>query len=64
MRASYFLTTFNTELGRFWYTVMPFGITVAGDIFQQKLDQCFRHLKNVIVTTDNLIVVGKNHKEA
>ena len=32
--ASSFLTTFNTELGRFWYTVMPFGITVAGDVFQ------------------------------
>ena len=32
--ASSFLNTFNTELGRFQYTVMPFGITVAGDIFQ------------------------------
>ena len=29
-----FLTTFNTELGRFWYTIMSFGITVAGDVFQ------------------------------
>ena len=28
------LTTFNTELGRFQYTIMPFGITVAGDVFQ------------------------------
>ena len=33
--ASSFLTKFNTELGRFWYTVMLFGITVAGDVFQQ-----------------------------
>ena len=32
--ASSFVTTFNTELGRFRYTVMAFGITVAGDIFQ------------------------------
>ena len=32
--ASSFLTYFNTELGRFWYTVMPFGIAMAGDIFQ------------------------------
>ena len=31
---SHFLTTFNTKLGRFQYTVMPFGITVAGDVFQ------------------------------
>ena len=36
--ASSFLTTFNTKLGRFWYTVMPFSFTMAGDIFQQKLD--------------------------
>ena len=26
-KASSFLTTFNTELGRFWYTIMPFGAT-------------------------------------
>ena len=32
--ASSFLTTFNTELGRFQYTIMPFGITVVGDVFQ------------------------------
>ena len=31
--ASSFLTTFNTELGRFRYTAMPFGTTVVGDIF-------------------------------
>ena len=29
--ASSFLTTFNTELWRFRYTVMPFGTTVAAD---------------------------------
>ena len=37
--ASSYLTTFNTEFGRFQYTVMPFGATVAGDIFHRKLDQ-------------------------
>ena len=31
--ASSYLTTFNTELGRFRYTVMSFGTTVAGDAF-------------------------------
>ena len=61
--ASSFLTTFNTEFGRFWYTVMPFGITIAGDIFQWKLDQCFSHLKNVIIITDDIMVVRQNQKE-
>ena len=43
---------------------MPFGITVAGDVFQQKLDQCFGHIKNVIVIANDVMVVGKkqNHR--
>ena len=32
--ASSFCTTFNTELGKFRYTIMPFGVAVAGDAFQ------------------------------
>ena len=44
---------------------MPFGATVACDVFQRKLDQCFRHLQNVIVIGDDIMVVGKqpNHKD-
>ena len=32
--ASSYLTTFNTEIGRYRFAVIPFGITVAGDMFQ------------------------------
>ena len=32
--ASSYLSTFNTELGRFRYMVMQLGITVTGDAFQ------------------------------
>ena len=53
------LATFNTEIGRFRYTVMPFGLIVAGDVFQCKLDQCFGDLKNVIVIADDIMIVGK-----
>ena len=44
---------------------MPFGATVVGDVFQRRLDQCFGHLKNVIVITDDIMVVGKqpNHRD-
>ena len=58
-----FQTMFNTKFGRFHYTVMPFGITITGDIFQQKLDQCFSHWKNVIVIADDIIVIRKNQRE-
>ena len=63
--ASSFLTTFNTEIGRFRYTVMPFGATVAGDLFQYKLDQYFGMIKQVIVIADDIMIVGKqqNHRD-
>ena len=63
--ASAFLTTFNTEIGRFRYTVMPIGITVAREVFQRKLDQCFGKTDQVIVIVDDIMMVGKqqNHKD-
>ena len=62
---SSYLMTFNTEFGRYRYTVMPFGATVAGNVFQRKLDQCFGHLENIIVIADDIMVAGKqsNHKD-
>ena len=63
--ASSFLTTFNTELGRFHYTVMPFGATAAGDVFQHKQDQCIGSIRHVIVIADDIIIVGykQNHSD-
>ena len=62
---SSYMTTFNTEFGRYRYTVMPFGATVVGDVFQCKLDECFGYIPNVIVIADDIIIVGKqpNHKD-
>ena len=53
------------EFGRYRYTVMLFGTTVTGDIFQRKLDQCSGHLHNVVVIANDIMVVGKqpNHKD-
>ena len=38
---------------------MPFRATVAGDVFQCKLDQCFGHIKQVIAIADDTMIVGK-----
>ena len=47
---------------------MPFGAMVAGDVFQCKLNQCFGHIRNVIVIADDTMVTGKqnhlNHDQA
>ena len=63
--ASSYLTTFNTAFGRYHYTTMPFSITVAGDVFQRKLHQYFGKIDNVIVITDDIMVVGnqQNHRD-
>ena len=39
--ASSYLTTFNTEFGRYCYTVMPFGATVMDDVFSEKTRPMF-----------------------
>ena len=37
---------------------MPFGVNVAGDVFQQKLDEIFGKLTQVMCIADNIMVVG------
>ena len=58
------VSSYLTEVDRYTFAVMPFGIMVAGDVFQQKLDECFGHIKNLIIITDDIMVIGKqqNHK--
>ena len=34
---------------------MPFGATVAVDVFQGKLDECFGKLKQVIIIGDDIM---------
>ena len=38
---------------------MPFGASVARDLFQLKLDQCFGMIKQVVVIADDIMIVGK-----
>ena len=37
---------------------MPFGMNVAGDVFQHKLDKIFGKLKNVMCIAEDIMVVG------
>ena len=62
---SSYLTTFGTEYGRFRFTIMPFGITIAGDVFQRKLDTIFGNLSQVACIADDIIVIGykANHSD-
>ena len=44
---------------------MPFGIMVAGGLFQHKLDECLGHIKNLIMNADGIMVIGRkqSHKD-
>ena len=37
---------------------MPFRATVAGNISQCKLDSIFLNLENVMIITDDIMVIG------
>ena len=55
---SSYLTTFGTEYGRFRLTIMPLDITVAGDVFQRKLDTIFGNLTQVACIADDITIMG------
>jgi len=60
------LTTFLTPLGRYLYLRMPFGIRLAPDVFESKLQECLADLPGVRVIRDDILVVGygENDSEA
>ena len=55
---SSYLTTFGTEYGRFQLTIMSLDITVAGDVFQRKLDTIFGNLTQVACIADDITIMG------
>ena len=52
------LTTFNTPFGRFKWKRMPFGISPAGEIFQQRLDQAIDDLEGARTVADDILITG------
>ena len=45
--ASSLLTTFNTPWGKFRWLRLPFGLKIASDVFQERLDRVLRLLEGV-----------------
>ena len=52
-------TTFGTQYGRYQWNRMPFGITLAPEIFQRMLQQSLDGLKGVLIIANDILVVGK-----
>ena len=60
------LTTFNTPLGRMKWKRMPFGISVAPEEFQRRIDDNLEGLEGVKAIADDILIWGdgENFEEA
>ena len=52
------LTTFGTPYGRYRWARLPFGVSVAPELFQRKLDKELEGLSNVAKIADDILVWG------
>ena len=56
-------TTFNTPWGKYCFKRLAFGLTCAGNAFQQRLDQVLSGLKRVTGIADDILVWGNTIAE-
>ena len=57
------LYTFNTPFGRFRPTWLPFGVKIAQDIFQRRLDEILKDIPNVAGIADDILLFGSSDIE-
>ena len=57
------LTTFNTPWGKFRWLRLPFGIKIASDVFQERLDRVLELIPCTIGIADDIIVYGESEIE-
>ena len=53
------LTTFNTPWGKYRWLRLPFGLKIASDVFQERLDRVLRLLEGVHGIADNILTHGE-----
>ena len=52
------LTTFDTPFGRYRWKRLPFGLSVASEIFQKRLHQALDKLDGLLTVHDDLVIYG------
>ena len=57
------LTTFDTPFGRYRWKRLPFGISVASEIFQKRLNQALDRLDGLLTIHDYMVVYGVGDTE-
>ena len=57
------LCTFNTPLGRYRFTQLPFGIKSAPEVFQKKMSQVLEDIDGAEAIVDDILVWGRDIQE-
>ena len=57
------LLTFNTPFGRYRFLRLPFGISVAPEVFHRIMTECFGDILGVCVFLDDLLVHASNKND-
>ena len=55
------LTTFITPFGRYFYKMLPFGISSAPEIFQRTMEEILAGEENVVCYFDDILIYSKDH---
>ena len=61
--ASSLLTTFITPYGKFRWLKLPFGLKIASDVFQERLDRVLALVPNTIGIADDIVIYSENEIE-
>ena len=61
--ASSLLMIFSTPYGKFRWLKLPFGLKIASDIFQERLDRVLALMPNTIGIADDIVIYGENEIE-
>ena len=60
---SSYLTTFNSPFGRYRFLRLPFGLRMAQDVFQHRIDQLIEGCPGVTRIADDIVVIGRTKEE-
>jgi transposase InsO family protein len=57
------LTTFLTPFGRYYFKRLPFGISLAPEVFQRTMEQILGSMDGVVCFMDDVVVCGDTAEE-
>ena len=57
------MCTFNSPFGRYRFLRLPFGVSVAPEVYQAKMTELFGDIQGVEIMMDDLLIWGENEEQ-